>query len=43
MARFYEPEILHRVQQMELDILKDVMKLCRDNGLTFFGMAGTAI
>ena len=28
MAGFYEPEILSRVQQMELEILKDVMDLC---------------
>ena len=40
MAGFYEPEILSRVQQMELEILKDVMDLCDSNGLLCFGMAG---
>ena len=43
MAGFYEPEILSRVQQMELEILKDVMELCDSHGLLCFGMAGTAI
>ena len=40
MAGFYEPEILSRVQQMELEILKDVMDLCDSHGLLCFGMAG---
>ena len=43
MAGFYEPEILSRVQRMELEILKDVMDLCDSHGLLCFGMAGTAI
>lgn len=43
MAAFYEPEILSRVQQMELEILKDVMDLCDSHNLLCFGMAGTAI
>ena len=33
MAGFYEPEILSRVQRMELEILKDVMDLCDSHGL----------
>ena len=43
MAGFYEPEILSRVQRMELEILKDVRDLCDSHGLLCFGMAGTAI
>lgn len=43
MAGFYEPEVLFRIQQMELGILKDVLDLCGRHDLLCFGMAGTAI
>lgn len=43
MAAFYEPEILFRVQRLELGILRDVLDLCGRHGLLCFGMAGTAI
>ena len=41
--REYDEATLHRVQQTELSILKDFMRLCDDNGLRYFGMAGTGI
>ena len=43
MSKFYEPEILKQVQQMELEILKDFMCVCEENGLRYFGFAGTGI
>ncbi len=43
MPRFYEPEILKRLQQEELNILKDFMDLCDRHRLTYFGIAGTGI
>lgn len=43
MAVLYNQEDLHRVQQMELGILKDVLDLCKRHGLLCFGLAGTAI
>lgn len=43
MPKFYDPETLARLQQVELDILKDFMELCDRHGLTYFGIAGTGI
>ena len=43
MSRFYEPEILKRVQQTELRILKDFMEICDGAGLRYFAIAGTGI
>ena len=43
MPRFYEDEELHKLQRMEIDILKDFMKICEDNNLKYFGVAGTGI
>ena len=42
-SRFYEPETLKRVQQTELQILKDFMAVCDEAGLRYFGIAGTGI
>ncbi len=39
----YKPEILRKLQLCELDILKDFIKICEENNLTYFGFAGTAI
>ena len=39
----YDPEVLRRLQLCELDILKDFVKICEENNLTYFGFAGTAI
>ena len=41
--REYTPEILHKVQQCELSILKDFVRICIDNNISFFGFGGTAI
>lgn len=43
MPKFYDPETLHKLQQVELDILRDFMELCDRHGLTYFGIAGTGI
>lgn len=39
----YDQETLHKVQQVELSILKDFMELCDRHGLIYFGIAGTGI
>ena len=39
----YDPKILRKLQGCELDILKDFIKICEENNLTYFGFAGTAI
>lgn len=39
----YDNETLKRVQAVELGILKDFIKLCEENDITYFGIAGTGI
>ncbi len=39
----YEPEVLKKIQQTELSILKDFVKVCEENKLVYFGIAGTTI
>ena len=39
----YDEKTLHRLQQIELEILRDFDTLCTENGLTYFGCGGTAI
>lgn len=41
--KFYDAKTLHRLQQVELEILKDFMDLCDRHGLMYFGIAGTGI
>lgn len=43
MSEFYDQQTLKRLQQVELDILKDFMDLCDRHGLVYFGIAGTGI
>lgn len=43
MPRFYEQDELAKVQATELEILRDFMQICDDNGLSYFGVAGTGI
>lgn len=43
MSEFYDQQTLQRLQQVELDILKDFMDLCDRHGLVYFGIAGTGI
>lgn len=42
-AKFYEPEVLSRLQQEILSILDDFVKVCEDYHLEYFGIAGTGI
>ena len=41
--REYEPEVLRRIQQTELSILKDFAAVCEEHGLTWFAIGGTTI
>lgn len=41
--REYDEATLKKVQQTELSILKDFIKVCEENGLSYFGFAGTGI
>lgn len=43
MSREYNNEILKKLQGVELEILKDFIKLCDENDLEYFGIAGTGI
>ena len=43
MPEFYEPEVLKHLQHLEMEILKDFIKICKENDLTYFGFAGTGI
>lgn len=39
----YDKKTLHKLQKVELDILKDFIKICDENNLEYFGLAGTGI
>ncbi len=39
----YNQQMLHRLQQLELGILRDFMKACDDHGLTWWAFGGTGI
>ena len=41
--REYDNETLKKVQQTELSIFKDFAAICKVNGLSYFGLAGTGI
>lgn len=41
--KFYEPETLSRLHQETLSILDDFLKICNENKLEYFGIAGTGI
>ncbi len=43
MANFYEDKELKRLQKAEMGILKDFMKVCKENHLNYFAFAGTGI
>ena len=43
MAGKYDPKILKRVQEYELEILKDFIKVCEENDLTYFASFGTLL
>ena len=42
-GKFYEPEVLHRLQEEILSILDDFIRICEDYHLEYFGIAGTGI
>lgn len=39
----YNDQILHRVQQLELSILDDFMRVCKENNLPWWAFAGSGI
>ncbi|MCH4282027.1 MAG: LicD family protein [Solobacterium sp.] len=39
----YDDESLHKLQQIELMILRDSLKICKRHNIQMFGIAGTAI
>lgn len=39
----YDEATLKKVQSLEIMILKDFITICKENGLTYFGLAGTGI
>lgn len=41
--KFYEPEVLSRLQKEILSILDDFTRICEDYHLEYFGIAGTGI
>ncbi len=43
MSKFYEDKELKKIQSMEMGILKDFIKICEDNNLKYFAVAGTGI
>lgn len=43
MLKQYDNDTLRKLQLCELDILRDFVKICEENNLTYFGFAGTAI
>lgn len=42
-GKFYELEVLHRLQEEILSILDDFIRICEDYHLEYFGIAGTGI
>lgn len=43
MAEFYDPDVLKHLQQVEMGIVRDFVRICNENNLTYFGYAGTGI
>ena len=43
MPRFYEDNELKRLQKAELGILRDFIRVCDENRLVYFGIAGTIL
>ena len=39
----YDPAELRRLQLCELEILRDFISVCEENGISYFGIAGTGI
>ena len=43
MPKFYQKEELKKIQEYELSILDDFTQLCDENGIRYFGIAGTGL
>lgn len=43
MYRQYKPEVLKRLQQEELGVLKEIIRVCEKHNITYFALFGTAI
>lgn len=43
MANQYDPQVLKRLQACELQILKDFITVCEENGFSYFAFGGTGI
>lgn len=43
MPEFYEPEVLAQLQKIEMDIVRDFVRICKEHNLVYFGYAGTGI
>ena len=43
MNKIYETEQLKKLQEYELEIVEDFTKVCRENNLTYIGIAGTCL
>ena len=43
MEDYYDQETLHKVQNVQKEILKDVLKICEENGIDVFAVFGTAL
>ena len=39
----YEPEVLKRIQDLEKEMLADFSRICKENNLTWFAIAGTLL
>lgn len=43
MEDYYDQETLHKVQNVQKEILKDVLKICEENDIDVFAVFGTAL
>ena len=43
MLKDYDPELLKRIHNAELEVLNEFDNICKSNGLQYFAFAGTAI
>ena len=43
MYKQYEPEVLKRLQQEELDVLKEFIRICNKYDIQYFAVFGTNI
>ena len=41
--KFYQPRVLKHLQELEMNIVRDIAKICSDENLLWFGFCGTGI